>query len=133
VTRAGAGSPPAAAAVLAVDDDPQILSALRRCLRREPFELFTAGSADEALALLDRRAVQVVLSDREMPGGDGLALLARVAERQPGCARLLLTGRGEDLDPPRLAALGIRGVVPKPWDDAELKRALREALQAAWG
>jgi CheY-like chemotaxis protein len=55
-------------AILVVDDEPRILSALRRLLREEPYRLFTAGSGEEALGLLAAEAVDLVLSDLRMPG-----------------------------------------------------------------
>ncbi len=119
--------------VVLVDDEPHILSALRRTLRREPIQLRTAGSPADAIALLDAqraegRPVSLVVSDQKMPGSSGLQLLAEVAERHPDTARMLLTGWPEEIAPSERARLAITAVVPKPWDDAEIKGAIREAL-----
>jgi len=59
----------------------------------------------------------------------GLDVLEGAARRQPAAARILISGWPDEVPPERLAALGIRALIPKPWDDAELKRILREALE----
>lgn len=121
-------SPDGAPVVLLVDDEAHILSALRRALRREGYELLAATSAAEALELLEERRVDLVLSDQKMPGTSGLELLRRVSERYPDVARLLITGWPEEVPATERAALGIRALLPKPWDDGELKAALRRCL-----
>lgn len=114
--------------VLIVDDEVAILSALRRCLRREGYRILTADTPEAALRALDESVVDLVLSDHKMPAMDGLELLAEARKRQPNAARLLISGWSEAIPPGQLEALGVRSVLPKPWDDAELKRALRDAL-----
>ena len=114
--------------VLLVDDEAHILSALRRALRREGYEILAAASAAEALALLEERPVDLVLSDQKMPGTSGLELLRRVAARHPGVARLLITGWPEEVPAAEREALGIRALLPKPWDVGELREALRRSL-----
>lgn len=111
--------------ILLVDDEPSILSALRRTLRREGWEIQTAGSAEEGLALLAERAPTLVVSDQKMPGMDGLAFLGRVGEHAPSARRVLLTGWPEMLSQAQLQAAGIDAVIPKPWEDGELKSTLR--------
>jgi CheY-like chemotaxis protein len=127
VTRGPAGTP----VLLVVDDEARILSALRRSLRREGYRVVTASSPDEALRILDEQAIDAVLSDHKMPRMSGLDVLEAAARRQPGAARLLISGWPDEIPPERLAGLGIRALIPKPWDDAELKRALREALSSS--
>jgi response regulator RpfG family c-di-GMP phosphodiesterase len=114
--------------LLIVDDEERILSALRRVLRKEGYEILTAGGAAEALETLQARDVQGLLSDHKMPGVGGLELLERVAAFRPHCALLLITGWPEEVDPDRVRELGIRAVIPKPWDDGDLKAMLRKAL-----
>jgi len=115
--------------VLLVDDEPRILSALRRALRREGWELLLAESSREALALVDAHPVDLVLSDHKMPGMTGLELLARVAERRPEAARLLITGWTEAVAEDELRRVGVRAILNKPWEDAELKDTLRAAVE----
>ena len=121
---------PGRSMLLIVDDEERILSALRRALRREDFEIVTAQGPREGLAELRAREVAVVLSDYKMPEMSGLEFLARAARIRPAAARLLLTGWPDEVPPARIGALGIQAVIAKPWDDAELKAALRSARRA---
>jgi len=114
--------------LLLVDDEARILSSLRRSLRREGWRVLTAGTPAEALRLLDEEPIDAVLSDHKMPGMSGLEVLEAAARRRPDAARILISGWPDEIPAGRLEALGILALVPKPWDDAELKRILREAL-----
>ena len=114
--------------VLLVDDEARILSALRRVLRREGYEILTAESANEALRLLDEHAVDAIVSDQRMPGGSGLALLTAAARRRPQAARMLITGVTDEIPRSALEAAGVCALITKPWDDERLKATLRRAL-----
>ncbi|GLZ89119.1 two-component system response regulator [Metapseudomonas resinovorans] len=115
--------------LLLVDDEEHILSALRRVLRGEPYELLTANGGMEALGLLAANEVDLVVSDARMPGLDGPALLAEIQKRWPGTLRLMLTG-ATDLDT-SIRAINqgqIYRYLGKPWNDDELRFTLRQAL-----
>jgi len=114
--------------VLLVDDEERILSALRRTLRREGYELLTAQTPAQALAILDERPVDLVVSDQKMPGLSGVDLLAQIGRRRPGIPRILLTGWPEEIPAARLREVGVHALLPKPWDDTELKSTLRKLL-----
>jgi adenylate cyclase len=116
--------------LLVVDDEPRILSALQRCLRREGYEIVSADSGPAALRLLRERHVDLLLTDHKMPGMSGLDLIREVTEQWPGIPRLLLTGWGAEVGPAEMLRLGIGALVAKPWGDADLKARLREALAA---
>ena len=111
--------------VLCVDDEPRILSALRRSLRREGYELLCAESAQAAAAILADRRVDVLLTDHKMRGTTGLELIREVSARHPETARILITGWTGELDEAELRRLDVRAVINKPWDDAELKEHIR--------
>lgn len=115
--------------VLLVDDESRILSALQRTLRREGYEILAVDSPTEALALLETQHVDVIVSDHKMPGMSGLQFLARVAQKHPEIVRILLTGWTEAVPSEDLTAAGIRAILPKPWDDSELKELLRKSLR----
>jgi len=114
--------------LLVVDDEARILSALRRALAREGWRVVTAGTPAEALRILGEEPVDAVLSDHKMPRMSGLDVLEAAARMRPHAARLLISGWPDEIPAERLAALGIRALIPKPWDDAELKQVLRSSL-----
>ena len=119
---------PDAPCLLIVDDEARILSALRRALRREGYEIVTAETVEEALRILDARAVDAILTDQKMPGMSGAQFLAEAARRRPAAARMLITGWTEEMPRERLEELGVCALITKPWDDAKLKATLRRAL-----
>lgn len=116
--------------VLCVDDEAFILNALKRLLRKENYTLLTAGSAQEALALLSTRKVQVVVSDQRMPKMDGVTFLKKVKEAYPDIVRITLTGY-TDVDSIREAINQghIYKFLLKPWNDDNLILEIRQALQ----
>ena len=109
----------------------QILSALRRCLRREGYELLTETSPTAGLRILETRHVDAILSDQKMPGMSGVQFLERAAVLRPEAPRMLITGWTEEISPERLKVAGVCAIVTKPWDDARLKATLRKALAPA--
>ncbi len=114
--------------LLIVDDEARILSALRRTLRREGYEIITVETAREALQVLDERPVDAILSDHKLPHMRGDQFLALAAECRPEALRMLITGWTEEIPPGRLEELGICALITKPWDDSKLKATLRRAL-----
>jgi response regulator RpfG family c-di-GMP phosphodiesterase len=113
---------------LIVDDEAQILSALRRSLRSEGYDIVTVENGAAALRILGERGIDAILSDHKMPGMSGVQLLARVAEIRPNTIRMLITGWTNEIPAERLRAVGICALVTKPWDDAKLKATLRQVL-----
>jgi len=85
------------ATVLLVDDEIRSLEALQRTLE-DDFTLFTASSADEALAILESEFIQVIVTDQRMPDMTGVALLRRVRERHPQVVRIILSGYTDNAD-----------------------------------
>ena len=119
----------AAPTLLLVDDEERILSALRRSLRREGWRILATSDPAEALRWLESQPVGAVLSDHKMRGMSGLELLEAAQRLQPQAVRFLITGWPDAIPADRLAALGLRALIPKPWEDAQLKSLLREALE----
>lgn len=118
-----------AATLLLVDDEPYVLSALRRELRREGYRLLTAEDGETALALMAEEPVDAIISDALMPGMDGIELLARIQRQWPECLRLLLTGKADLNAAVRAINEGhVYRYIAKPWDDAELRQTLCLAL-----
>lgn len=122
-------STPSRTNLLLVDDEENILRSLQRTLRKEPYDVCTAASGEEALALLSDRTFDLVISDARMPGMDGPTLLSEIKKKWPWCIRILLTGYA-DIDS-TIKAINdgqIYRYISKPWDDEELKLVIRQAL-----
>jgi two-component system probable response regulator PhcQ len=81
------------ATILLVDDESQVTDALKRALRREPYEILTATSSAAGQELLERHRVDVVISDEQMPGMSGSAFLSAVRKQFPHTIRIILSGQ----------------------------------------
>lgn len=116
--------------LLFVDDEPAILSALRRALRKEDFDIRTAQTAEAAFEVLASEPVALVVADLHMPGIGGIELLGSVAEQYPDAGRILMSGNA---DLPSLVEAVNRGQLTyyfeKPWSDDSLRLALRELVE----
>lgn len=116
--------------ILLVDDEPNVIKALERSLLDEPYELKTAASGEEALLLTSNCRFKVVISDERMPGMDGAEFLSIVKERYPETVRIMLTGYASIESTMRAVNSGeIYRFFTKPWNDIELKLALRSAVE----
>jgi diguanylate cyclase (GGDEF)-like protein/PAS domain S-box-containing protein len=131
--KVGAGAT-ATETLLIVDDEPNILNALRRLLRREKYEILTATSPTSAFDLLAQHHVQVIISDQRMPEMSGTEFLSRVKQIYPETIRIVLSGY-TDLE--SLTDAINRGAIyryfVKPWDDEALRTQIREAFRVAHG
>jgi two-component system, sensor histidine kinase and response regulator len=118
-------------AVMFVDDEPKILKALRRVVRREPYQVFFASGGAEALAKMRQTPVQVVVSDLNMPEMDGLALLQAVRRDYPETIRIVLSAITEI--EPILEAIHLGNIyryITKPYNNEELLLIIQQALDA---
>ncbi len=115
--------------LLFVDDEVNIAKALARLFREEPIRVFTAASGSEALELLEREPIQVIVSDHRMPGISGIELLAQVRERWPEVVRMMLTGyTNVDIALDAINRGEVYRLIAKPWNDEELRVTVRQAL-----
>lgn len=116
--------------VLLVDDEPNILTSLRRLLRAEGYAIRAAEGGEQALALLAEEPAEVIVSDMRMPHMSGAEFLKQARERWPGSVRILLTGYADVAS--TVAAVnegGIHAYLNKPWDEAQLLQTLRGAVE----
>lgn len=118
---------------LVVDDEETIARAAKRLLERGDFCVTSVTSAREALALLEREAFDVVLTDRSMPEMNGEQLCREVSARWPLVPLVVMTGLADDADIKMLRGLGVRAVVHKPFRRDELFAALRAVTTVKGG
>ncbi|MDX1754627.1 MAG: response regulator [Marinobacter sp.] len=116
--------------ILFVDDEASILSALRRLMRKHPYECHFAEGARQGLEVLAERPIDLIVSDMRMPEMDGATFLAEVRKRWPFSVRFLMTGYA-DMNA-AISALnqgGINRYISKPWDEDALLEAIEEGLR----
>ena len=120
----------APATLLFVDDEPGILSALRRLFRPHGYRILIAESGEQGLAILEENEVDLVISDMRMPVMDGAAFLKQVRQRWPDITRILLTGYADITSTVSAINEGeIYRYIAKPWDDNEIITIVREAIE----
>jgi len=116
--------------VLLVDDEPNLLESLKRSLRNEKYKILCANSALEALEILHREPVDVIVSDQEMPGMKGTELLARVFAMYPDTIRYILTGQATlDVAIQAINQGAISRFFIKPCSMIDLAVTIRHGLQ----
>jgi len=120
---------PGIVTVLVVDDEEPIRNALRKFLKQQQFEVYTAGSADEALQQLRLHKVALMLSDIRMPGTSGVDLVPQALEIEPELAILMLTAVNDATSAALCMQRGAMDYLTKPIELADLGRAVHRALK----
>jgi DNA-binding NtrC family response regulator len=117
--------------VLFVDDEERLLNSLKRGLIDEPYKCLFANSGPQALEVLSKNPVQVIVTDMRMPEMNGLELLRLVREKYPDIIRIVLSGYTQITT--LLTAINeghIYKYITKPWKlEEEFKPQIRAALE----
>ncbi|MCM2357219.1 MAG: Flp pilus assembly complex ATPase component TadA [Geobacteraceae bacterium] len=116
--------------LLFVDDEEGVLNSLRRIFMEENYEILTARAADQALAVMEKARVHLVVSDHRMPGMTGAELLKTIKERWPETIRIMLTGYADVQSIMGAVKDGaVYKFITKPWNDEDLRLTVSLALQ----
>lgn len=115
--------------LLLVDDDPGLLKLLGMRLVSEGYSVVTAESGPEALRVLTRERVDLVVSDLRMDEMDGLQLFAEIQKAQPGMPVIILTAHGSIPDAVAATQKGVFSFLTKPVDKDALYKAIDDALE----
>jgi DNA-binding NtrC family response regulator len=116
--------------VLLVDDDEDILAALRRSLRRAGARIETTSSPHEAVRKLEAMPVDLIISDVDMPLMNGHELMREARARRPEAVRVLLTGSATTASAVRAINEGeVHRFLEKPFDPVALRALVAEALE----
>lgn len=127
VDPAAATAPPS---LLFVDDEANILSALKRLFRPQGYRIHTAEGGAAALEILARESIDIVVSDMRMPEMNGAQLLEQVRARWPDTVRILLTGYAEvSATVDAINKGGIYRYIAKPWEENDLLLTVQHALE----
>jgi DNA-binding NtrC family response regulator len=114
--------------ILVVDDDRIIVESLTEFLRFEGFVAETAGNLRDALNAAERQAPDIILTDINMPMGNGFELLHVARKRFPDAVVIMLTGYGTIESAVEAIKLGAFDYLTKPVVDDDLKVCLQRAL-----
>lgn len=115
--------------ILVVDDELSMREFLSILLEREGYDVSVAGSAVDALRLMESALFDLVLSDVNMPGLSGIELLARIKEKSPETAVLMLTAFSTAEQAVEAMKLGAYDYLCKPFKNDELKQLIKNALE----
>lgn len=116
--------------VLFVDDEQNILNALRRLFRAEGYRIFIANGGAEGLAVFEQEHIDLVISDMRMPNMTGAQFLEQVRLRWPETVRILLTGYADMSSTIDAINKGqIYRYIAKPWEDNDILLTVRQALE----
>lgn len=116
--------------LLCVDDEPNILSSLRRLFRGAGYQIAVANSGAEGLQALETERFDLVISDMRMPEMDGSRFLEQVRTRWPETIRILLTGYADISSTIDAINKGqIFRYISKPWNDSDILLIVRHALE----
>ncbi len=116
--------------VLLVDDEVNILKALRRTLSREPCELFTASGGSEGVRIMEKHPIDLVVSDQMMPGMTGVAFLQQIRKRWPDTIRIMLTGQSNiDAAVSAINDGEVYRFLTKPIENEDFRMTIRSALR----
>ncbi len=116
--------------VLFVDDEPNITSAMKHLLRKEKYDILSATSAGEALGMLEKQPVDVIVSDERMPGMPGSQFLMGVKQKYPETILMLLTGNASSEAAARAVnEVDVYRFLNKPCNGLDLLINIRRAIQ----
>jgi DNA-binding NtrC family response regulator len=115
--------------LLIADDEELTLSLLQKVFSRSDLRLHLARSGSEALSVIDRADVDVVLTDVMMPGADGLAVLNHAREVNPGCEVIVMTGFGSVENAVQAMKMGAFHYITKPFKVVEVSNLVDRALE----
>jgi signal transduction histidine kinase/FixJ family two-component response regulator len=114
--------------ILVVDDEPNVVNLCQRLLERAGFHVVATTSPSQALAILTRRSVDLMLLDIRMPGLDGFQLITLARHHRPELAIVIMTAFGTVETAISAMREGANGLILKPFENADLVQTVRRAL-----
>ena len=114
--------------VLIVDDEASVRTSLEKALSKAGYVTKSAGSGNEALKMLQKQSVDIVLSDLKMPDGDGLDLIRGIKMKNTGVEVILLTGFGTVDKAVEAMKEGAYDFITKPFKKAVILSTIERAI-----
>ncbi len=117
--------------ILFVDDELGVLNALKRSLRKAPYEMVFLNDPQEVMPLLEKEVFHILVSDHKMPEMTGTALFIEVKEKYPKMIRVLMSGFADMSIMVEAINQGeVFRFIPKPWENEDIEATLKEAVAA---
>lgn len=110
--------------ILLVDDDEWIRDSLSMYFESEDCRISAHETAEKALAELDRRKFDVIITDYKLPGMDGIAFLEKVKKYHPNAVKIMITAYASEIDVRRAKQAGAQDLIPKPFTSKTLEKCL---------
>lgn len=114
--------------ILLVDDDEWIRDALSIYFESEGCRISAHETAEKALAELDRRKVDVIITDYKLPGMDGIAFLEKVKKSHPNAVKIMITAFATEVDICRAKQAGAQDLIPKPFTSETIEACLTRLM-----
>ena len=116
--------------VLVLDDEVNILESFKRLFFKDEFGIFTTTNHQEAMDILEKERIKLVMSDQRMPKITGVEFLKQVKVKYPDVLRILITGYADIEAAEDAINVGeVYRFINKPWDGEELKGSVRQAIK----
>lgn len=114
--------------ILVVDDEPSNLRLMERLLHRQ-FNVLTAGNGEDALRIVERETISLIITDQRMPGMQGTELLRKCQAINPQMVSLVVTATNDiDTFIDAITNSGASRVINKPWDPDEMLMRVKDGL-----
>jgi CheY-like chemotaxis protein len=117
-----------ATTILIVDDETEFLDTWTRLLERQGFRCVTADNAPQAIALLSSERPDLVLTDLNLPVGDGFEVAHQARMHSPAIPVIIVTAYNTPENAARARSAGVDGYLPKPFSNRALTQAIQSAL-----
>jgi len=114
-------------AILVVDDEPIMQTLLQKILTRDGYRVLSAGDGKEALDVMSREQISLVISDLQMPGMGGFELLKTLKEKHPHVAVIIMTAYGDTYSVKDALLLGADEYITKPFKSLEISMIVERA------
>lgn len=110
--------------ILLVDDDEWIRDSLSMYFESEDCRISVHETAENALAELDCRKFDVIITDYKLPGMDGIAFLEKVKKSHPNAVKIMITAYASEIDVRRAKQAGAQDLIPKPFTSKNIEECL---------
>ncbi|MDD5295898.1 MAG: response regulator [Rhodocyclaceae bacterium] len=119
--------------ILIVDDEPNILISLEFLMKREGFQVYTAGDGEEALERIAQHRPEMVLLDVMMPKKNGYEVcqIIRGTPEWQDTKVIMISAKGRDTEMAKGLAMGANAYMTKPFSTKDLVAKVKEMLEAA--